>query len=132
LDWQTGLIGFRSYLRLERSLSANTIEAYLHDVDMLMQVFAAEANYLRVKKMESKGLTTNIAIYKDILDVLIYEASSIVFKAGKDAIFSFAKEEQQDEVIAALSLLCKVNTVNIKDARRRIAEKLIEDNAYTF
>jgi alkylation response protein AidB-like acyl-CoA dehydrogenase len=107
-------------------------EVLMNLSDMLMQVFAAEANYLRVKKLESKGLTTNIAIYKDILDVLIYEASSIVFKAGKDAIFSFAKEEQQDEFIAALSKLCKVNAVNIKDARRRIAEKLIEDNAYTF
>jgi integrase/recombinase XerD len=37
LDWQSGIRGFKSYLRLERSLSANTIEAYIHDVVMLQQ-----------------------------------------------------------------------------------------------
>lgn len=36
-DWNSTLKGFKSYLRLERSLSGNTIEAYLRDVEKLYQ-----------------------------------------------------------------------------------------------
>ena len=43
MDWQSGLSGFKSYLKLERSLSANTVEAYLHDVDKLVQFFAGRS-----------------------------------------------------------------------------------------
>lgn len=39
MDWQSALRSFKSYLKLERSLSANTIEAYLHDVEKLYQYF---------------------------------------------------------------------------------------------
>jgi len=35
-------------------------------------------------------------------------------------------------LVSAIEILAKVNGINIKDARRRIADKLIEDNSYKF
>ncbi len=35
MNWQPAIQGFRSYLQLERSLSANTVESYLRDVEQL-------------------------------------------------------------------------------------------------
>lgn len=56
MDWQSGLIGFKSYLRLERSLSANTIEAYLHDVDKLKQYFISKSVKKELIKISSDDL----------------------------------------------------------------------------
>jgi integrase/recombinase XerD len=36
-NWQPYLNGFKAYLQLERSLSANSVEAYLHDIAKLIQ-----------------------------------------------------------------------------------------------
>ncbi|MHB1277346.1 MAG: site-specific tyrosine recombinase XerD [Bacteroidia bacterium] len=35
--WQADIRGFKNYLRLEKSLSANSLDAYLHDVEKLTQ-----------------------------------------------------------------------------------------------
>lgn len=35
MDWNSTIKGFRAYLKLERSLSPNSTEAYLHDVNLL-------------------------------------------------------------------------------------------------
>jgi integrase/recombinase XerD len=37
LNWSIYTKGFKAYLQLERSLSANSIEAYVHDVEKLIQ-----------------------------------------------------------------------------------------------
>lgn len=56
MDWQSGLIGFKSYLRLERSLSANTIDAYLHDVDKLKQYFISKSVKKELIRISSDDL----------------------------------------------------------------------------
>jgi integrase/recombinase XerD len=37
LNWNSSIKGFKSYLKLERSLSANSVEAYIHDIEKLVQ-----------------------------------------------------------------------------------------------
>jgi integrase/recombinase XerD len=44
MDWKSAQNGFKGYLRLEKSLSENTLEAYYHDVELLQQ-FLEEKKY---------------------------------------------------------------------------------------
>lgn len=46
MDWRSAIKGFRSYLKLEKSLSDNSIEAYSRDIEKLHQ-FADSADFKR-------------------------------------------------------------------------------------
>ena len=74
----------------------------------------------------------HISIYQDILDVFLYDASSKMAKAGKDAINSIEEGDLQKQLNRALDIFTRVAPVDIKEARRRIADRLIYDTRYTF
>ena len=98
--------------------------------EMMMEIYLSESLTLRIEKRESlKGMSQE---YRDILDVNVYDTAAIVRKSASDAIFSFASPEEAEDLIRAAEILTKVAGVNVKDARRRIADKLIEDNEYKF
>jgi integrase/recombinase XerD len=46
LDWRSTIKGFQSYLKLEKSLSANSIEAYSRDIDKLYQFTEIQSDKL--------------------------------------------------------------------------------------
>lgn len=46
MNWQQAFNGFLSFLKLERSLSANTIQAYQHDVEKLFQFIGTTSGKL--------------------------------------------------------------------------------------
>ncbi len=50
--WKAYLKGFKAYLQLERSMSENTVEAYLHDVDMLATFIHASYEGLGIHAIE--------------------------------------------------------------------------------
>jgi alkylation response protein AidB-like acyl-CoA dehydrogenase len=100
--------------------------------DMIMETYMAESLALRVQKLENmKGADAN-ARYRDILDVFVYDAADKIRKAVFDAIYSFAAAEEAGGLVKVMETLTSVNGVNVKDARRRVADKLIEDNCYKF
>lgn len=47
MNWKPDINGFRSYLKLERSLSANSIEAYERDIERLVQFLESAGLELR-------------------------------------------------------------------------------------
>jgi alkylation response protein AidB-like acyl-CoA dehydrogenase len=96
--------------------------------EMMMEVYATESCALRIEKLHSMG--RDIAIYKDILDVNLYDTAELVKKMAYDAVYSYASAEETANLIKAIDVLTKVEGVNVKDARRRIADKLIVDNSY--
>jgi len=100
--------------------------------DIMMQVYVAESMALRIQKRESLRGTDAGNIYRDILDVYVYDSADLVRKAGMDAINSLPDTQQQAGLIAAIEALTKVAAINVKESRRRIANKLIADNEYKF
>ena len=108
----------------------NEQEVLNNIADMMMETYVSESLSLRVNKLES--LKGNKPVYRDILDVNIFDTAEIVRKSAYDAIYSFASAEEAPAIIKAADILTFVKGINVKDARRRIANKLIEDNRYNF
>jgi alkylation response protein AidB-like acyl-CoA dehydrogenase len=115
--------------RFEKNL-INEQEVLNNIAEMMMETYVSESLALRVEKMA--GVKGNISIYKDMLDVNLFDTAAIVRKSALEAIGSFSIPESCAALISAVENLSRVECINVKDARRRIADKLIEDNQYKF
>ncbi len=100
--------------------------------DIIMNLYVAESLMLRVEKLESKNGTANIGLYKDMLDVFVFDAAALMRKSGLDVLYSTEAMDDTDKFLKAIDYFTTTEGVNTRDARRRIADKLIEDNAYKF
>jgi len=98
--------------------------------NMMMELYVSESTLLRVEKLESMKGASSVSIYKDILDVNIYDTASKIQKESIDAVNSLEGFASCDKLLKAINILTAVRGCNIKEARRRIANKLIEENCY--
>jgi len=108
----------------------NEQEVLNNIAEMMMETYVSESLALRVEKMAAmKG---DVSLYKDMLDVNLFDTASIVRKSALEAMSTFCTPETCSSLHKAIDNLTNVHCVNVKDARRRIADKLIEDNTYKF
>ncbi|MBI5217750.1 MAG: acyl-CoA dehydrogenase family protein [Bacteroidia bacterium] len=121
----------RAYESLCKQYSGEQ-EVQMNISDMIMQLFAAESAILRVEKLQGMKTADEIKIYKDIIDCFVHDAAARIYKSGIDAFASFAEGEEFYKLQNGLQKFTTVEPVNIKEARRRIAAKLSEDNRYNF
>ncbi len=105
-------------------------EILMHIADMAIQTFNAESALLRTMKLVDQRGVAACQFELDIMQTYLYDAADHINKSGKDAINAFADGDEQRMMLLGLKRFTKVNPFNAKDAKRRIADKLIADNKY--
>jgi alkylation response protein AidB-like acyl-CoA dehydrogenase len=107
-------------------------EILMNIADMAIEVFHAESGLLRAMKISELQGEAAASLQSDMARTYLYDAADRVNKAGKDAINAFASGDEQRMMLLGLKRFTKTEPFNSKDARRRIAARLIADNAYTL
>jgi alkylation response protein AidB-like acyl-CoA dehydrogenase len=107
-------------------------EVLMSLADMLIEGYAAESALLRVEKMISMNGEEQTEIYKDLVRIYLHKAVEKSSWAGKQAIYAFADGDELRMMLIGLKRFTKIEPFNLKEARRRVANYLLEKNDYAF
>ncbi len=107
-------------------------EILMNIADMAIETFICESALLRLMKLTGRSGADAAAIQADMVRTYLHDAADRVHKSGRDAINGFAEGDEQRMMLLGLKRFTKTEPYNTKDARRRIADKLIADNRYGF
>lgn len=107
-------------------------EILMNLADMLIEGYVAESVILRAEKIaKTKGEEAS-QIQIDMARVFLHNAVDTIVKAGKEAIYAFAEGDELRLMLMGLKRFTKIEPLNLKDARRRIADYVIKENKYPF
>ena len=92
MSWSIYQKGFKAYLQLEKSLSANTIENYLRDVSKLEQYLASVNALVQPKNIQLQQLRNFV---KYIAELGLEASSQARIVSGIKAFFNFLLQEDE-------------------------------------
>ncbi|MGV3559680.1 acyl-CoA dehydrogenase family protein [Larkinella arboricola] len=105
-------------------------EILMNLADMVIETYVAESVLLRVEKLaNTQG---DAALQKDLALTYLHEAVEKVNNAGRAAITSFAEGDELRVMLMGLKRFTKIEPLNLKETRRRIADAMIAENKYIF
>ena len=107
-------------------------EILMHIADMAIDTFNAESALLRTMKLVEQGGEAAHQVQIDIVRTYLSDAADRIYKNGKDAINGFASGDEQRMMLLGIKRFTKAQPFNTKDARRRIADYLINQKKYSL
>ncbi len=111
---------------------SNEQEILMNVADMAIEIYIAESVLLRVEKLIGIKGEEAVALQKQMALVYLHEAVEKVNNAGRAAITSFAEGDELRGMLMGLKRFTKIEPLNLKDARRQIADAMIAENRYIF
>ncbi|RDB05125.1 acyl-CoA dehydrogenase family protein [Runella aurantiaca] len=107
-------------------------EILMNVADMAIEIYAAESAVLRTEKLIGMKGDAACALQKDLAMCYLHEAVEQINSAGKSAIMGFAEGDELRVMLMGLKRFTKIEPMNTKNARRRIADAMIAENKYVF
>ncbi|MCX6198923.1 MAG: acyl-CoA dehydrogenase family protein [Bacteroidetes bacterium] len=107
-------------------------EILMHASDMLIDILAMESGMLRAEKLVNLHGQEASQIYMDMVKCFFFDAMDRINVAGKSALVAFAGGDELRIMLMGLKRFTKYETLNTKNVRRAVADKLIAENGYCF
>lgn len=111
---------------------ADEQEIIMNIADMAIVTFIGESMLLRVMKNKGRVDDAKQKVTENMMRVYLHDAADRIAKYGKDAINGFAEGDEQRMMLLGLRRFTKTDPFNVKDARREIADYLIEKGLYNI
>ena len=107
-------------------------EVLMDLADMLIEVYIAESTILRVEKMISIRGEKACEVEKAMAMIYLHHAMEKAASCGKQAIYAFAEGDELRFMLLGLKRFTKIDPFNLKEARRKVANHVIEKGEYPF
>ena len=107
-------------------------EILMNMADMLIESYVAESAMLRVEKLIGLRGEKACEIHKEMAMIYLHHAMNKAASAGREAIMSFAEGDELRMMLMGLKRFAKIEPYNLKNARRKVADYLIEKGEYSF
>ncbi len=107
-------------------------EVLMSLADMLIEGYVAESTLLRVEKLISLRGEKTCEIEKEMAIIYLHHAIEKAASAGKQAIYAFAEGDELRLMMLGLKRFTKIDPYNLKEARRKVANYVIEKGEYPF
>lgn len=107
-------------------------EILMNIADIIGDVYLAESTLLRAEKLVQQRGEEAAQRQVDMARIYLHTAIDRVYLAGKEALHSFAEGDELKMMLVGIRRFTKAEPYNIKDARQRVAQTLIEANGWCF
>lgn len=105
-------------------------EIIMHLADILIHIFNVESALLRVQKLRAQGKESSLQ--EDMLKTMIVDSALEIDKHAKQSVMAWAEGDELRMILMGIKRFTKFEPFNTKEAKRRIAKKLIEQGKYAF
>lgn len=107
-------------------------EILMNIADVMGYIYVAESALLRAEKVYHTTGEDAASLPIDMARVYLHTTVDKVYVAAKEALYSFGEGDELKMMLVGLRRFTKVEPYNVKEARQRIAKKMIDENRYCF
>lgn len=107
-------------------------EILMNLADMLIEAYVAESTLLRVEKLIGQRGEKPCEIQKEMVMIYLHHAIEKTASCGRQAITAFAEGDELRLMLMGLKRFTKIDPYNLKEARRKVANHVIEKGEYPF
>jgi alkylation response protein AidB-like acyl-CoA dehydrogenase len=107
-------------------------EVLMNLADILIECYVAESTLLRVEKLINQQGEQRAAIQKEMALIYLYHAIEKAASAARHAIQGFADGDELRLMLLGIKRFTKIDPYNLKEARRKVANYVIEKGEYPF